>query len=469
MAQYRLSVNVISRSTGRSATAAAAYRAGIELYDERTGLHHDYTRKGGVMHTEIMTPPDAPDWMHDRAQLYNAIEKTERRKDAQLVREIQLSLPHELPHQERISLARDFIQEQCVDRGMVADLAIHAPDRAGDERNYHAHVLLSMRNLFGDGFGKKNRDWNDKAVLEEWRERWAQVQNARLEKHAPDVRVDHRSLADQGIDRMPQKHLGPVANDIERKGRQSHRGDENRAAARFNGKVIDLETALQQTEQRMKWEKRKFDLWAQSKREVLETASKNDLASMQLGISTRMEGLRRALDDEFGDSKDNLTAEHDDVAGRLMGNTGWRQFIRNITGRTDRDREEMAELEAEIAEIEAEKQRQLDAAAAKMDQAKAALQAQQQLDSTRLEAGIQKAKKRREGEGWVDDDDRTKKPPERPQKPLQDEFDRVSAQRDAGEKETDDEGTGTPPAPRAKDAFDDADESAKGRDHDRDH
>lgn len=155
LATYRFSAKVISRSTGRSATGAAAYRAGVMITDERTDMTHDYTRRRGVVHAEILTPDDAPEWMQDRAALWNAVEHAERRKDAQLAREIQINLPHELDPETRRNLARDFVEQEFVSRGMVADLTIHAPDPRGDERNHHAHVMLTMRALQAEGFGKK--------------------------------------------------------------------------------------------------------------------------------------------------------------------------------------------------------------------------------------------------------------------------------------------------------------------------
>ena len=160
MADYRLSAQVIKRSDGRSAIAAAAYRSAERLLDERTGLTSDYSRKDGVTHAEIVAPDNTPDWMHDRAQLWNAVEAVERRKDAQLAREVQLSLPHELTDEQRKELVLGFVKEQFVAKGMIADIAIHAPSADGDQRNHHAHVMLTMRTLTNEGFGNKARDWN---------------------------------------------------------------------------------------------------------------------------------------------------------------------------------------------------------------------------------------------------------------------------------------------------------------------
>lgn len=229
MAVYRFSAQVIGRSNGRSATAAAAYRSGISITDERTGLTHDYRRRGGIVHAEILTPKGAPEWTGDRVQLWNAVEKVERRKDAQLAREILTSLPYELDADQRRDLIQEFVQQEFVSRGMIADMAIHAPDREGDNRNHHAHVMLTMRPVAEDGFGKKDRSWNDKALLEAWRERWADHQNRALEAAGLEIRVDHRSLEDRGINREPEPKLGAVATEMERNGRPSKSGDDLRA------------------------------------------------------------------------------------------------------------------------------------------------------------------------------------------------------------------------------------------------
>lgn len=235
VAVYRFSAQVIGRSTGRSATGAAAYRAGIAITDERTGLTHDYRRRGGVVHAEIVAPVKSPDWVQDRVSLWNAVEQVERRKDAQLAREILMSLPHELNEDERRALAKSFVEKEFVSRGMVADIAIHAPDREGDNRNHHAHIMLTMRSITEAGFGKKDRSWNETSLLEHWRERWAEEQNAALERSGHDVQVDHRSLEEQGINREPEPKLGPIATDMERNGKRSKAGDDLRAVWQRNG------------------------------------------------------------------------------------------------------------------------------------------------------------------------------------------------------------------------------------------
>ena len=228
MAIYHLSVKTISRSAGRSATAAAAYRAGVEITDERTGEIHDYTRKGGVESAAIILPENAPDWARDRAQLWNAAEQAEKRKNSTVAREFEIALPAELSPAEREKLAHDFARELVKRHGCAADVAIHAPGKEGDNRNHHAHILLSTRRLEADGFTEKTRELDDqktgKVIVTEWRERFAQLQNERLREAGHSVQVDHRSLEAQGIEREATRHLGPTATAIERRtGQPSHK------------------------------------------------------------------------------------------------------------------------------------------------------------------------------------------------------------------------------------------------------
>ena len=202
MAIYHFDASVISRSKGRSSTAASAYRAAERVVDRRTGEVHDYTRKHGVEHTEILAPAHAPDWARDRSALWNAVEQIERRKDAQVSREVRVALPSELSVEQNRDLVRGFVQEQFVARGMVADIALHAPGREGDQRNHHAHIMLTTREIGPEGFGAKNRDWNAKELLVDWRSSWAEHVNRTLERCSVHERVDHRTLEAQREDAL---------------------------------------------------------------------------------------------------------------------------------------------------------------------------------------------------------------------------------------------------------------------------
>ena len=221
VAIYHLSVKAISRSAGRSATAAAAYRAGCEITDERTGEVHDYTRRGGVESADIVLPDGAPAWASDRASLWNAAELAEKRKDACVAREFEVALPSELSPAERRRLALDFAQDMANREGCAVDVAIHAPGKGGDNRNHHAHILRTTRQVGADGLGAKldtEKAWRKRCDdLEAVRAKWADLTNERLRKNGLAARVDHRSLETQGIDREPTKHLGPAASGYERR------------------------------------------------------------------------------------------------------------------------------------------------------------------------------------------------------------------------------------------------------------
>lgn len=216
MAMYRLSASVLSRSQGRCSVAAAAYRAGEKLTNARDGKEYDYARRTGVVSAEVLLPPGAPSAFAVREVLWNAVEAAEKRKDAQLAREVQLALPHELDDAGRADLVRGFVRDQFVARGMIADVAIHAPGGKGDDRNHHAHVLLTTRAVSPDGFEGKNRDWNAKELLEGWRADWADAVNRALEAHEVAARVDHRSLEDQRAAEIEASRAALDAGEVER-------------------------------------------------------------------------------------------------------------------------------------------------------------------------------------------------------------------------------------------------------------
>jgi Ti-type conjugative transfer relaxase TraA len=244
VAIYHLSAKVIGRSAGRSAVAAAAYRSASELYDERLGRSHDFTDKAGVVHSEVLLPEGAPARLLDRATLWNEVEAGEKRKDAQLAREIEIALPRELSQPEAIRLAQDFVREQFVARGMVADLNVHWGRTARGEDQPHAHVMLTMREVGPEGFGKKVVDWNRTAVLVGWRARWAELANERLAELGHDIRVDHRSHAAQGIGLEPQNKIGPAGARREARGEDAERAAEHDALARRNGERIIADPLL---------------------------------------------------------------------------------------------------------------------------------------------------------------------------------------------------------------------------------
>ena len=230
MAIYHCQVKTISRADGRTATASAAYRSGEKIKDENTNETHDYTKKKGILHTEIITREDAPQWT--RQELWNEVEKAEKRKNSTVAREYELALPSELSTEQQIKLAKDFANHIVNTYGVAADVCIHVPSKDGDERNRHAHILTSTRRTTAEGFGEKSRELDGgqsgRIEIEKIRETWANLTNKALERAGLLERIDHRTLADQGVDRPAQIHQGPTITAMERRGVVTEIGQLNR-------------------------------------------------------------------------------------------------------------------------------------------------------------------------------------------------------------------------------------------------
>ena len=266
MAIYHMSVKPVQRSKGRSSTAAAAYRAACIIKDKRTGLEHDYTKKEGVKHTEIITPLGVN--IPSRSELWNAAEAAEKRKDGCTAREYEVNLPHELNEQQRTELAQDFCRQLAKTHGIAVDLCIHEPTereiKAGaDARNHHAHILTTTRKITNEGLtdkadieksGRKRKD-----DLKATRELWATTANKHLKKAGLDERIDARSLKDQGSSLKPTIKMGKTATQMEReptytpKGEtprpkyRTRKGDINRAIRADNERIKTLEAEIADT------------------------------------------------------------------------------------------------------------------------------------------------------------------------------------------------------------------------------
>ena len=259
MAIYHFSAKMISRSTGRSAVAAAAYRTAERIEDHRQGLEHDYSNRSGVLHTEILAPDGTPEALRDRATLWNAVEQVERRKDAQLAREVTVALPHELTDAQRASLVRSFVQSAFVDRGMIADVALHSPGREGDERNHHAHIMLTTRKAVLHGNDIKLTDKADIELsnakrsklglgttqedIKAVRQMWAEVANNALERAGQRQKIDHRSYADQNSQLQPTIHEGNAVTQLRRQGIETEISRYNDRVKQSNTKGIEQEQA----------------------------------------------------------------------------------------------------------------------------------------------------------------------------------------------------------------------------------
>lgn len=250
MAIYHCSIKPISRGDGRSIVAAAAYRHACKLEDYRTGEVHDYSRKEGLEHSAIYLPSGVKTaWAQNRGQLWNAAEAAEKRKDARVGREIVIALPDELSAEQRRELTGDLARHIAERYGLAVDVAIHQPSRQGDQRNHHAHILMSSRRITQEGFAEKARELDDhkrgSVEVEHIRAKWAQLANCALELAGCHERIDHKSFQRQGIKRMPSIHLGKAVTAMERRDIQTRLGNQNRAAKLTNREVAEIEQQLE--------------------------------------------------------------------------------------------------------------------------------------------------------------------------------------------------------------------------------
>jgi Ti-type conjugative transfer relaxase TraA len=251
LAIYHLSTKPVSRSSGRSAVASAAYRCAVLLVNQRDGLVHDFTRKEGVEHSEIVLPQGvSADWALDRSKLWNAAEFAEKRKDARVAREFEIALPHELSPEGRLKAARAFAQDLANRYGAAVDFAIHSPSEHGDIRNYHAHVLMTTREVGKAGLGEKtvlehknarllaNGMATTDMQLRDIRQSWEGIANRELQREGLDVRIDHRSHEERGLELSPTEHMGVHASQMQQQGMAVERGRLDDKAARQNAALI---------------------------------------------------------------------------------------------------------------------------------------------------------------------------------------------------------------------------------------
>jgi len=310
MKYFHLSIKIVSRGKGKSSVAAAAYRAGEVITNEYDGQVHDYTKKGGVVHTEILLPDHAPREFQNRATLWNAVEKIEKNKNAQLAREIELALPVELTEEQNLSLVRDYVNRNFVAAGMCADVCIH--DKK--DGNPHAHVMLTMRPINPNGsWGAKSKkefildengerillksgehksrkidatDWNAQTKAEEWRSDWAASVNVVMEKANHTDRIDHRSYKRQGIEQIPTIHIGSFAWRMERMGIATERGNENR-------RIISMNQELRQLRARL----RKLQKWVDEKSKDSEQNGKRLSVLARLSEASENKTQRQKVSD----------------------------------------------------------------------------------------------------------------------------------------------------------------------------
>ena len=306
-----------------SAVGASAYRSGEILKNEYDGITHDFTRKRGIVHTEVLLPPHALPDFTDRSTLWNAVEKIEKSKNSQLAREIEVALPVELDREKQIQLVREYVQENFVSVGMCADIAVH-DKKTG---NPHAHIMLTMRPLEQSGeWGAKSKkeyildkngqriklkngsfktrkvdltDWNDKGKAEVWRQAWADVTNKYLAEQNIPQRIDHRSYERQGIEQIPTVHMGVAATQMERKGIVTEKGEKNRLIREQNRLLKEVRRRIAE-----------LGKWIKEKSAQKDNQSINPFHSVPVQSPTLLELLNTAMqqagqpDSRYGKIKD---------------------------------------------------------------------------------------------------------------------------------------------------------------------
>ena len=354
MAIYHCSIKIFSRGRGKSAVAAAAYRAGEMIVNERDGVVHDYTRKRGIVYKEIILPANAPAEYTERAVLWNAVEKIEKAKNSQLAREIELALPVELSRAEHIALVREYVQQNFVSAGMCADIAIHDKN----DGNPHAHIMLTMRPFReGCAWGDKQKkeyllekdggkiydpkkrqykcksipttDWNDQNKAEAWRAAWADAVNAHLERQGYEIRVDHRSYERQGIQQIPTVHMGAAASQMERRGIRTDRGNLNRDIELTNQLLRQLRARLS-----------KLDKWLKS-----EAANKSPstLADVIRGVLDNRE--RRGYYQQIWNLKSAAKMLNFLIANDIRDTAGLQEKVQAMYGQFDNARADLKKNE----------------------------------------------------------------------------------------------------------------------------
>lgn len=397
MAIYHLSIQNIGRSAGRSAVAAAAYRSATKLIDSERGLTCDYSRKSGVVYTEVMLCQIAPQEYADREKLWNAVEKIEKQKDARLAREINVALPHELDRETQIKIVRDYVQENFVKAGMCADIALH--DKG--DGNPHAHIMLTTRPIDENGkwgakekkvyaldsngekipvidentgkqkLGARNRKlwqrvvadttgWNAKENVEKWRAAWAKECNRYLSQ---EQAIDHRSFQRQGIERVPTIHEGTAAREIEKRTGESHKVKKNREIKEINIELSRIEKLVKVLHRQIDDLKRTIqkgrDRINERIQRLLDRRAADDarrIAEPERGAADAAKELRDAIEQGQGRTLGGEigTGESASKADRHYANTG------TDADRAERVKQLVAEREREAAEAEREREAALE-------------------------------------------------------------------------------------------------------------
>lgn len=400
MAGSRPRFQVVSRSSGRAVCAMAAYRAAEKIEDQTYAKTHDYERKAGVLHSEVIAPEYAPDWATDRQALWNAVEQAELKRNgdlkqtAQLAREIIVPLAHELDLETNKATLREWVDENFVSAGMVADVSIHQPHHEGDQRNIHAHVLLTMREITPEGFHEKKttptkKAWDRTDFLEHAIDQWEHVQNRELEAAGLDVRVNFKSFEERGIDREPEQHEGVAATAMKRKGQQTRIAEDNDSRRDRNDDRVSNHLKALHEMVRVEEERARFEDWRQRKVAELESAqtlSLIDLERVQELDAIEHEDRMQAF---YAPSLATVEAEAKHLASVIEGR-GLRFTVRRLwQGRQDRERLEA--LQATIEDTRSRMKEARDRIAAIHAEEKARVAELQEQRRREQQAGLDKA------------------------------------------------------------------------------
>ena len=359
--------SVASRSGGAKACARAAYRSGERIEDRTYGGTHYYSRqKSGVLHSEINAPDHAPEWVQDRGELWNRVEESELKKDgtikvrAQLARDVVVPLPHELSLQENAALMREWVGREFVAKGMIADWSIHEADKFGDQRNIHAHLMLTMRAITEDGFSADKmavRSWNDKELVIGSIDRFEKMQNRELERRGVTERADFSSFETRGIDREAQQHEGPAVTNMRRKDKDSRIArDNDQREARNDARTTKHVEYLKELA-RIAAERSKFEDWAAEKRGKLESGQNLSKLDFQREQERRFQVFDEDLKQTYAPSLNTMQYEADRLQTRLTDPGMKARLVRLWSGRGDREKFDKLQSSIEDAHSRMQEQR----------------------------------------------------------------------------------------------------------------
>ena len=389
MAIFHCNIQIIGRSSGKTATAAAAYRSGTKIVDDEFGKTHDYTRKGGVAFSEILLCANAPSKYSDRQILWNEVQKIEKQKNAQLCREVEVALPIEFSRNEQIEVVREYIKKNFTDKGMIADWSLH--DKS--DGNPHAHILLTMRPLKPNGeWGAKRKDsyvlddsgnripvidpktgkqkigargkkmwerisvsltdWNDQTKAEEWRKSWADICNEHLKGQD---HIDHRSYARQGKKQLPTIHEGYVARKIAKSGRHSNIISYNQQVRQHNALEQANEQDIQTAENELKQLENELEkIKSEQKGQEQDGFSsiRRDFAELLARGKKTIDGFHGSTDNGKREQRrDNQT---DGSGTQRTGTTDTDNLIRQSKAVSDSARAELSDTRPDIEQSKSE-------------------------------------------------------------------------------------------------------------------